>query len=144
MSIVVKDPLAVAAIYLWIGFVCAISFMEAGLKFKAPGVNMQIGLGIGRLVFSALNKTEWVFAMAIFFSFFITKQSLFSINNLFYYIPFILLFIQTIWLLPALDKRAEMRINGMEVEASLLHIYYVVIEVIKVISLLIFSVKQFK
>jgi ABC-type transport system involved in multi-copper enzyme maturation permease subunit len=144
MSIVVKDPLAVAAIYLWIGFVCAISFMEAGLKFKAPGVNMQIGLGIGRLVFSALNKTEWVFAIAIFFSFFITKQSLFSINNLFYYIPFILLFIQTIWLLPALDKRAEMRINGMEVEASSLHIYYVVVEVIKVISLLIFSVKQFK
>jgi len=144
MSVEVKNPLAIAVVYLWIGFVCAISFMEAWLKFRAPDVNIQIGLGIGRLVFSALNKAEWVFVTAIFFSFFVPKQSLFLINNLFYYIPFILLLIQTIWILPALDKRAEMHIHKMEVEASLLHIYYIVMEAIKVISLLIFSFKQFK
>lgn len=144
MSVEVKDPLAIATIYLWIGFVCAISFMEAWLKFKAPGVNMQIGLGIGRLVFSALNKVEWVFAVAIFISFFISKQHLLSISNMFYYVPFILLFLQTIWVLPALDKRAEMHIRGTQVEDSSLHIYYVAMEVVKVISLFIFSFKQFK
>ena len=51
MTAATKDPLAFAVIYLWIGFVCAISFMEAWLKFRAPGVNLQIGLGIGRLNF---------------------------------------------------------------------------------------------
>ena len=35
--------------------VLAISFIEAPLKFRAPGVTLQIGLGIGRLVFRALN-----------------------------------------------------------------------------------------
>jgi len=49
---------AVAAIFLWLGMVLAISFVEAPLKFRAPGVTIQIGLGIGRLVFRALNICE--------------------------------------------------------------------------------------
>ncbi len=38
--------------------VLAISFLEAPLKFRAPNVTLQIGLGIGRLVFRALNTVE--------------------------------------------------------------------------------------
>lgn len=55
--------LALPSIFLWIGFVCAISFMEAWVKFRAPGVTLPLGLGIGSLVFKALNKAEWVFAI---------------------------------------------------------------------------------
>ena len=44
--------------FIWAGFVCAISFMEAWLKFRAPGVTLPVGLSIGRLIFSALNKVE--------------------------------------------------------------------------------------
>ena len=57
--------LSIALTFLWIGFVCAISFMEAWLKFQAPEVTLSIGLGIGRLVFQTLNKIEWVFAIGI-------------------------------------------------------------------------------
>ena len=46
-----------AASFLWIGFICAISFMETRLKFRAPGVTLPIGLSIGKLVFRALNKS---------------------------------------------------------------------------------------
>lgn len=144
MSIEIKSPLAIAAVYLWIGFVAAISFMEAWLKFRAPGVNLQIGLGIGRLVFGALNKVEWVFALAILISFFITKGTVYSVVNFLYYIPVVLLILQTIWLLPALDQRAEMHIKGLSVQKSSLHLYYVTMEIIKVICLFIFSFKQFK
>ena len=42
--------------------VLAISFLEAPLKFRAPGVTVPLGLGIGRLVFRALNVTEVVWA----------------------------------------------------------------------------------
>jgi hypothetical protein len=45
---------------LWLGMVVAISFLEAPLKFRAPAVTQQIGLGIGRLVFKALNIVEIV------------------------------------------------------------------------------------
>ena len=50
--------LAAAVIFTWLGMVIAISFIEAPLKFRAPGVTLPIGLGIGRLVFRALNTTE--------------------------------------------------------------------------------------
>ena len=49
---------AVAAVFVWLGMVVAISFIEAPLKFRAPGVTLPIGLGIGRLVFRALNGAE--------------------------------------------------------------------------------------
>ncbi len=40
---------------LWIGILVAISFIEAPLKFQAPGITIPLGLGIGRLVFTAVN-----------------------------------------------------------------------------------------
>lgn len=37
------------------GMLVGISFIEAPLKFQAPGITIPLGLGIGRLVFQALN-----------------------------------------------------------------------------------------
>ena len=51
----------IAITFVWLGMVLAISFLEAPLKFRAPNVTLQIGLGIGRLVFRALNTVELVF-----------------------------------------------------------------------------------
>ena len=56
---------AVAVVFVWLGMVVAISFIEAPLKFRAPGVSLPIGLGIGRLVFRALNAVEAVLAVAL-------------------------------------------------------------------------------
>lgn len=50
---------------LWLGMVLAISFLEAPLKFRAPGITIPLGLGIGRLVFRALNTVEVVLAVAL-------------------------------------------------------------------------------
>lgn len=50
--------LGTAATFVWLGMVFAISFLEAPLKFRAPGVDLRIGLGIGRLVFRALNSSR--------------------------------------------------------------------------------------
>ncbi|PJK20948.1 hypothetical protein [Mycolicibacterium goodii] len=61
----IAPAVGVALIFCWIGMVLAISFLEAPLKFRAPGVTLPIGLGIGRLVFRALNVVEVVFAAVI-------------------------------------------------------------------------------
>jgi len=45
--------------------VLAVSFLEAPLKFRAPGVTLPIGLAIGRLVFRALNRAEAYLAAGI-------------------------------------------------------------------------------
>lgn len=56
---------AAAVTFTWLGMVLAISFLEAPLKFRAPGVTLPIGLGIGRLVFRALNMVEAVLAAVV-------------------------------------------------------------------------------
>jgi len=56
---------ATAVLFTWLGMVLAISFIEAPLKFRAPGVSLQVGLGIGRLVFRALNSVEAVLAAVV-------------------------------------------------------------------------------
>ncbi|WP_299557580.1 hypothetical protein [uncultured Mycolicibacterium sp.] len=56
---------AAAGVCCWLGMVVAISFIEAPLKFRAPGITLQLGLGIGRLVFRALNTAEAVLAAVV-------------------------------------------------------------------------------
>ena len=65
-------------------------------------------------------------------------------QNLAFAIPLTLLFIQTFWLLPALDARAELHIQGQIVPPSNLHFYYVGLELVKVASLTIFGITLFK
>ena len=138
-----KFQLAIVSVFLWIGFVCAISFMEAWLKFSAPGVTIPIGLGIGRLVFSALNKVEWLLGLLIIGNLIVSKNKLTTFSNLLYFIPILLLVLQTFWLLPALDARAEIYIQGKIPPASTLHYYFVGIEIIKIRCLAIFGIKLF-
>lgn len=57
--------IAAAVVFAWLGMVLAISFIEAPLKFRAPGITLQLGLGIGRLVFRALNTVEIVLATVV-------------------------------------------------------------------------------
>jgi len=56
---------AAAFTFTWLGLVLGISFLEAPLKFRAPGVTLPLGLGIGRLVFAALNRVEVLLAVAV-------------------------------------------------------------------------------
>lgn len=48
-----------------LGAIVAISFLEAPLKFLAPGITIPLGLGIGRLVFTALNVLTGVVLIAL-------------------------------------------------------------------------------
>lgn len=54
----------VALALVWFGAIFAISFVEAPLKFQAPGITISLGLGIGRLVFAALNAFEGLLLLA--------------------------------------------------------------------------------
>lgn len=142
--ITVKMPMALICTFLWIGFVCAISFMEAWLKFRAPGITVPLGLGIGRLVFNALNKVELVFAIVILINIFWQTSDILKWQNLAFAVPFALLLIQTFWLLPALDARAELHIQGQYVPPSNLHFYYVGMESVKIVGLSLFGITLFK
>lgn len=142
--IVVKYPVALISAFLWIGFVCAISFMEAWLKFRAPGITIPLGLGIGRIVFGVLNKIEWVFAIAIIVNVLFEKAQIGLPTIILLAIPILILIAQSFWMLPALDTRAGIYLSGETPPPSSLHIYFVLMELVKVASVLIFGLSIFK
>ncbi|NLX80145.1 MAG: hypothetical protein GXZ03_01065 [Proteiniphilum sp.] len=136
-----KYPVTIALTFLWIGFVCAISFMEAWLKFQAPGITLELGLGIGKLVFNALNKVEWALAIIIIIHTLISRQSIFKGKYLLISLVVFILTIQSFWLLPALFERANMHIEAQSVSSSsFAHYTYIAVEVIKIIALTLFGV----
>src|SRR5665647_1997216 len=138
---ITKYPIAFITVFIWIGFVCSISFMEAWLKFCATNVTLPIGLSIGRLIFNALNKVEWIFTTIIITHIILSKK---NHRFIFFYIPFMLLIIQTFLILPALNERVETILQGHEVLPSFLHFYYLFTEIIKVLCLFIFGIGFFR
>lgn len=140
----VKYTVAVICPFLWTGFVCAISFMEAWLKFQAPGITVALGLGIGKLVFAALNKIEWILAAGILVNLLLERSTVFTWTNLLFGLTVLLLLIQNWWLLPALDARASDTIQGMPVKDSNLHFYYIAMETLKNGFILLFGANLFK
>ncbi len=127
--------LALMCIFLWTGFICAISFMEAWLKFRAPGVTLPIGLGIGKLVFGALNKVEWFFAIVLFLLM-LRGVEVSTLNKFLYGVIVFILSIQTFWLLRALGIRADAHMTGQPVLSNhYLHWFFIVGELTKVVLL---------
>ena len=140
----VNLPVLLAFTFLWIGFVCAISFMESWIKFRAPGITLPLGLGIGRLVFAALNRVEWIILLAMAVTIFVSKMQVYQVRFTALLLAGLLLIVQTIWLLPELDARAELHINNIPVPPSGLHFWFAGLEVIKVAALFIFGVLLIK
>ena len=136
--------LATAAIaFFWCGSVTAISFLEAWLKFRAPGVTIQIGLGIGRLVFRALNRIEWGFAAACVACLLLAGAGRWTGQG--WLLPAIsMLAIETIWLLPALEKRAAALVEGRPPAPSSVHPVFIAAELIKLASLALAGIQIFK
>jgi hypothetical protein len=132
------SAVAAAAVFVWLGMVLAISFIEAPLKFRAPGVTLAIGLGIGRLVFRALNVCEVVLAAAMSASFAVRPPGMavgFAAG-----IAVIALLGQMLAVRPALTRRSDATLAGAEGPRSRAHWLYVGLELVKVIALLITGV----
>ncbi len=137
----IKNPTAIALTFLWLGFVFAISFLEAWLKFQAPGITLELGLGIGKLVFNALNKIEWVLAIIIVLSMLASRQNPIKGKNLLVVITIVILLLQSFWLLPELFVRANLHIQEQSVlSSSFAHYTYITLEVTKVVLLSIFGI----
>lgn len=130
-----------SVIFIWAGMLIGVSFLEAPLKFQAPGVTLPIGLGIGRLVFGALNKIEIIFCLSlILFSFLApaTKEFKYLLA-----VVTLILIAQTFWLLPVLDARAQVIIEGGVPAQSSPHLFYVAGEISKLLTLLLMGFRFF-
>jgi hypothetical protein len=129
------EAVLVAITFTWLGLVLAISFLEAPLKFRAPNVTLPIGLGIGRLVFRALNTVEFVFAIIVVAAVAIGRPG--SCVTGIFVVAVVALLIQLVAVRPRLNRRSDRVLAGDIAPRSNAHFVYVGLELIKVISLLV-------
>src|SRR5829696_1749042 len=106
----VGPAVGVALTFVWLGMVLAISFLEAPLKFRAPGVTLQVGLGIGRLVFRALNACEVVLGIAVLIAFVFARPA--STAVVAFAVAAVALLAQVVAVRPALTKRSDAVLAG--------------------------------
>lgn len=125
---------AAAAVWVWLGMVLAISFVEAPLKFRAPGVTLPIGLGIGRLVFRWLNIAEVLLALVVLLGLFAGHPPVGPI--VLAAVAVGCLAVQVAMVRPRLSRRTDRVLAGESVPRSTAHHLYVGLEVLKVLALL--------
>ncbi|MFI2204301.1 hypothetical protein ACH47Z_26660 [Streptomyces sp. NPDC020192] len=126
--------LAGAVTFVWLGMVLAISFLEAPLKFRAPGVTIPVGLGIGRLVFRALNTVEAALAVVVIAAA-AAGGAPARVTGLTAAVA-VLLLAQLAVVRPVLNRRSDRVLAGEELPRSRSHLWYVALELLKVAALI--------
>ena len=123
---------------LWLGMVLAISFLEAPLKFRAPGITIPLGLGIGRLVFRALNTVEVVLAVALIVACLILSPG--TTGWALLLVTVAVLAVQVAVVRPPLTRRSNRVLAGEDVPRSNAHYAYVALEIAKVALLIALAI----
>ena len=124
--------LAIALPFVWLGLLIGISAIETPLKFRAPGITLELGLGIGRLVFRALNRVELVIAAVLVI---VVAHRARDWPLALLGVIVALLLVQTFSLRRKLDARVARRLAGEDVPPSSLHVAYIALESAKLVLL---------
>lgn len=137
-----KKLITIFCVILWAGLIAGISFLEAPLKFQAPGITVPLGLGIGQLVFQALNKIEIILLIIILAC--ALPAPLKNLERILLFSVTVLLMVDTFWLLPLLDERAKLILAGNAPVKSYHHILYIIVETVKCLSLIVLGCLSLK
>ena len=124
---------AAAATLIWLGMVLAISFLEAPLKFRADGLELRVGLAIGRIVFRALNIAEVIWAVVIAVCLTIAGPS--GPVLVLAAATAVLLAVQLLVVRPRLNRRSARVLAGQEAPRSRAHHAYIGLEALKLAAL---------
>lgn len=130
--------ITVAVPFVWLGMVLAISFLEAPLKFRAPGVTLPLGLGVGRLVFRALNVAET--ALVVLLAVAGAAAGMPGAGWGLLAVLAAVLAVQVLLLRPRLDRRAGQIMAGQAPPPARLHLAYIGLEGAKALALPVLGV----
>lgn len=121
---------------VWIGLIIGISFIEAPLKFQAPGITIPLGLGIGRLVFTAMNIVAGVLLILLTIASLrprLTRGPLAVLSAL-----WVVLLIEVALIRPQLNVRTDQVLAGVDEGGSIWHYLYIAADGTLLVLLIIF------
>lgn len=128
---------------VWLGLIIGISLIEAPLKFTAPGITIPLGLGIGRLVFTAMNWVEIVIAVVLLWSVF--KSAVGNGYRQLTYAVVVVLIAKVAVIRPLLNQRTDAVLAGTDDGGSSLHLFYIAADgllILGLITMLIVAVRR--
>jgi hypothetical protein len=140
VHVTTAEAIQAAVVFTWLGMVLGISFLEAPLKFRAPGITIPLGVGIGRLVFRALNIIEAAFAVVLIGTLVAQGSDARTLTVVLVILLTGILAIGAGVLRPRMDRRYA----GGQVSESMprnnLHVGYIALECLKVVLLLVLGI----
>lgn len=139
--------LAIAILVLvWIGLLLGVSFLATPVKFLAPSLTLSVALDVGRQTFAVFNALELALALGLLTvclarGFFFHQRGWILYGGI---AIFLLVLLQTLWLLPTLDARVEIIIQGSSPPPSMLHNLYIAVDLLKLAVLVAMAVLSFR
>lgn len=127
-------PLRLIVPALWIGMILGLSFIETPLKFLAPGITVPLGLGIGRLVFTALSIAGWVLWVGLALLA-LARPGESRRGWLLILAAAVIAACQSFLIRPALAARSDVIIAGGDPGASWIHYGYIAAEIVLLVTL---------
>lgn len=130
----------------WSGFSMALAFLEAPIKFQAPGITLPLGVGIGKLVFHASHVLQMIFLVLLSLLVLMQEKMRWRMLILLFIGVAICFLLQHLYCLPKLDLRADEIIaqNILQSHFSITHQLYVLCEVFKNIGLWLCAYLSYK
>ncbi len=111
-----------------------VSLLATPVRFTATTLTRPVALDVGRVVFAALNKAEFVALIVLLIVVRMTGKA----KELWAFcgVLTLILMAQSVWLLPELAARTEQIIAGIEPGTSIAHAAYSILELSKLLLLL--------
>jgi len=127
---------------IWVGMLLGVSFLATPAKFLAPSLALSVALDVGRHTFAIFSIVEVLGAVVLLLCSIASRSGRYPV--------FAALLVgglvaaQFVWLLPALDARVEIILQGGVPDSSGLHTLYIIMEVGKVALLSLVAWSSFR
>ncbi|MEX1197855.1 MAG: DUF4149 domain-containing protein [Pseudohongiellaceae bacterium] len=126
---------------LWAGLLLGVSFLATPVKFMAPSLTLPVALDVGRQTFMVFNWVEIALAVALIALLAGAPQR--WIRGVAVAVALIVA-LQTLWLLPLLDARVQVILEGSTPPPSQLHTLYIAADTVKLILLGVLGMLAFR
>lgn len=128
---------------VWAGVLLGVSFLATPVKFLAPSLSLPVALDVGRQTFWWFSRVELVFAVAALACAAVAeigtrrKPRTPPACTVLTALLVVVVGSQVLWLLPLLDARVELILEGATPPPSQWHTVYIVVETAKLAAVAI-------
>ncbi|MEZ5758347.1 MAG: hypothetical protein R3D86_09015 [Emcibacteraceae bacterium] len=125
---------------IWAGVSLGGALIAAPAKFTVASLTLPVALEVGRAQFHWIGMVEIALCLLLIGSLFRFKKPQWH----WIILPILILVVQQLFLMPLLNERTDLITAGSAAPPNSIHAIYIVLEVIKCLSLALLAIGYFK